>query len=129
MKSNVTPIKKSRQVQRAHNKQFVKLKQHIEKLGAAFCKETDLLPHQTCLRVDTVQTEDGTPAGMKYWYEKNELKKIDDLREPELKEMFHLLLSVQKGFDGKEDLSQVIEFIRDFTSRYEKNDDDQTSST
>src|SRR5690348_5264668 len=96
----------ARQKREAMDRQVSKMKSHIEMLGAAFCKETDLLPSQTCLRTDMATDEFGRPAGLKYWFEKLELKKVDDVREPELKEMFHLLLCVQKGFDAKEDLTQ-----------------------
>ncbi len=110
----------AKRLKRDQERNLVKYKHHLEMLGAAFCRETELLPKETCLRVAMVTDERGMPSGAKYWYEKNEVKKISDADVQEAGDMIDLLRAVLDNYEKPEEMKELVSSIKTLVDRYVK---------
>lgn len=108
------------QLARQQKRNLLKYQQHLEVMGAAFCKATDLKPEETCLRVAMTHDERGLPSGAKYWYEKNEVRTLDKMDLQEAGDMIDLLRAVLEVHEKPEEMKELVTSIKTLVDRYVK---------
>lgn len=87
-----------REIKKAREREANKLAKHIELMGAAYCRATDIPPTEVTLVSRT--EEDGT---RRYWYER--FDKRPDLTElhPDIKNMFDIAMELTRASDAKDE--------------------------
>lgn len=100
----------NRQIKLMQGRKALKLVSHIERLGAAFCKQTNLNPEEVVLL-----SAERPLGGHKYWYEKRSEHKTDD----EVKYMFSMLTAIAEVKDGQQ-LGSIVADVRDFINLYKE---------
>lgn len=110
-----------RQIKKMNERKALQLNMHLEKLGAAFVKETGLKASETALRTDRATDDDGRPAGLKYWYEKHEPKVNDQTAHPDVLYLMDLCGAISRAHKAKaaDIVQEGLDMLVNFFKKYE----------
>lgn len=108
----------ARMKKRAEEARMKKVMYALETLGAAYCKETDILPTEACLKVKP----DEKTGELMYWF--THYKDRIDMQEahPDVEALFgvaNALCIARKGKD-QELLDEALDALETFMKRYEE---------
>ena len=107
----------ARMKKRAEEARMKKVMYALETLGAAYCKETDILPTEACLRV---KPDEGT-GELLYWFEHSGPRINDQTAHPHVQFLVnsvYALIAAKKLKDIKAEEDIVSELER-FVEEYE----------
>lgn len=90
---------------------------HVEALGAAYAKVSEIHPTECCLMVEEIP---GPVKKLKYWYDKHEPKVNDQLAHPHVKFLFNQANAIYESqqSENPEMLKVAVENIVKFIGVY-----------
>lgn len=100
-----------REIRKAKEREATKLAKHLEIMGAAYCKATDIPPAEVTLMSETLK--DGT---RRYWYARFDAAPNLAECHPDIRRLFELAMEITRAADLKneEAVAQGVEMLRSF---------------
>lgn len=102
-----------REIRKARERESAKLAKHLEIMGAAYAKATDVPPTEVALMSETLK--DGT---RRYWYTRFDTKPNLDECHPDIRRLFELAMEIKRAADLKNEaavtqgVSMLCEFVK-----------------
>jgi hypothetical protein len=110
-----------RQQQALEDRKYKKVIAHLEMLGAAYCRATDIPPTQACL----VTVPGEAPGEVKYWFDHFTDRINDQTAHPDVRSLMSLAIELSEAYraENTEMIKEWAGAISDFLTRYEAKTD------